>query len=266
MSGIRGRLSQGVVLLAAIVSLTACPVSSTSVTDANLIATFLVQNDNGQGSATVTFESRDLAGTHAVDLVAGESVWYEHQKARNELRKISDGKYAASLPSEITGWFSFSVRREDEELLYREVDDNHVYLPETFQSLQVEPLQFGPVIRLNWALSDNSLQSISGFTAGDSEDTFNAIATCQVENESIALAITEGNFVQQNGMSLLEIPVTEYLQQVAGLSTVVIAATTCEFDIQLVRTLAGDTDVYLNRRSSASGQVLQNIAVQWAGQ
>ena len=254
--------------LTAIAVITACDVSSTSVTDTDLVATFLVQNDNGQASATATFTSSDPAGDNTVDLVAGESIWYQNNDVSNELRKRADGEYSAVLATTAAGWYSFNLKRqsEDRELFTREVNENYVYLPDPIQSVQAEPLQFGSVINLSWAQADNALQSINGFTAERSEDTFNAIATCQLEDESISLAITEGQTAQQDGIVLLEIPVTENLLQVPGLTAASIATLQCEFDVQLVRTMIGVTDVSLNRKSSASGQVLQNITIQWVGQ
>lgn len=264
----QARLIKSVLSLAVIASLTACDVDSISVTDENLIATFLVQNDNGQASATASFASRDLAGNNVVNLIANESIRYHQDGEGGELQKDRDGEYAASLPSTAAGLYSFTLIRELESggQFTREITDNHVFLPDSFQSLQAEPLQFGPVINLSWALDGNSLQSIDGFIIGNSEDTFNSLAICQLESGPIGLAITEGRFAQQNGMSLLEIPVTEYLQQEANLSAAAIATASCEFDVQLVRTVIGVTDISLDRRSSTSGKVLQNVTIQWTSQ
>lgn len=264
----QSQLIKFVLSLTTIALLTACDVDSTSVTDDNLIATFLVQNDNGQANTTVTFATRDFAGDNTVDLVGVETIWYEQSGVSGELHKSRDGEYTGSLPSEAAGWYSFRLVREtgNNVEVSREIIDNHAFLPGSFQSLQAEPLQVGPVISINWALDDNALQSIDGFIAERSEDTFNAIATCQVENETMDLAITEGSIVQQSGISLLDIRVTEHLQQVIGLSAAVIATTSCEFDVQLVRTVIGVTDTSLDRRSSASGQFLHNVTIQWAGQ
>lgn len=264
----QGRWMKCLFSLTAIAALTACEVSSTSVSDADLVATFLVQNDNGQATTSVTFTSSDPAGDNTVDLVDGESIWYQNNDVSNELRKSADGEYSAALASTAAGWYSFALKRqsEDREQFTREVNENYVYLPDPIQSLQAEPLQFGSVINLSWELADSALQSINGFTAERSQDSFNAIATCQRENEAINLAITDGQTVQQDGIALLEIPVTENLLQVPGLTATAIATIQCEFDVQLVRTMIGVTDVSLSRRSSASGQVLQNVTIQWVGQ
>lgn len=273
-SAIYSHWKKWVLSLTAITTLTACPVDSNTVADENLIAMFLVQNDNGQASTTVTFTSRDLAGTNDVDLVAGESIWYQNSDDRGELDKRSDGEYTAILPSAAADIYSFELTREPVDSdqtenrlrFFREISDNHAYLPEPFQSVQAELIQFGPTININWLSVDSSLQLIDGFVIDSSEDSFNAIATCQAENDSIDLAISEGSFAQQNGMTLLEIPVTDNLQDVAGLSPEVIAVTSCEFNVQLVRTANGVTDELLSRRSTATGQVLLDIAIQWAGQ
>ena len=65
---------------------------------------------------------------------------------------------------------------------------------------------------------------------------------------------------------LLEIAVADHLTQELGLSGVALVETTCEFDIQLVRDISGTIDTALNRDSTALGQVLQNLMVQWAAQ
>jgi len=262
------RWIRAVLSLAAVTVLAGCPVDSTSVSDADLIATFLVQNDNGQARTTVTFASSDNAGRNVVNLVAEESISYLQGDVTRELGKSGDGEYTATLPSTAADWYSFILIRESEDREYfeQEIVGNYVYLPASFQDLQVEPQQFGAVITVNWAVDNNAPQSINGFTTQTSEDTFNAIASCQQRSGVFDVAITEGQIVQQNGISLLEIPVTEHLQQVSGLSAEAIATLSCEFDVQLVRTIIGATDIALDGRSSARGQVLQNITIQWMGQ
>lgn len=257
-----------VLSLTALTTLTACPVDSTSVADENLIAKFLVQNDNGQVSTIVTFTSRDLGGTQDVDLVADESISYQNSEGRGELDKRGDGEYSATVSSAAADIYSFTLTRksDDSTLFYREISDNHAYLPEPFQSVQTEPLQFGPSINLNWVAVDNSLQLVDGVVIEGIEESFITNATCQAGNESIEFAIADGSFVEQNGLTVLEIPVTEYLQQVSGLSAAVIAMTSCDFDVQLIRAANGVTDNLLSRRSTARGEVLRNIAIQWTGQ
>ena len=203
-----------------------------------------------------------------MDLIARESIFYQRDGQSGELRESSDGEYMISLPSDAAGWYSFTLVRksEDREQIDREVDDNYVYLPNAFQSVQAQPQQSGSVININWAIDDTTAQSINSFTIDGSEDTFNAIATCQAESGAFDIAITEGELVQQNGLWLLEIPVTQTLAQVTTLTAEAIASASCDFDVQLVRTTIGITDISLNRKSSASGQVLENVSIQWMAQ
>jgi len=256
----------------AVTLLSACPVSSTAISDADLIAEFLVQNDNGLTSATATFGASDLAGYNRVDLVAGESIAYRPNvlgnRQKTELRKISDGEYRVRLPRDAAaGWYSFALLRlsEDREENDREISNNHAYLPGPFQLFQVDTMQSGPALIVNW-LVDSPPPSIDGFTTVISEESFNAIGTCQLGSDLLDVVITEGQIAQQNGMSSLQIPVAEHLQQVLGLSTGAIATANCDFDVQLVRTVNGIADFSLNNKSSAKGQVLKNVAIQWMGQ
>ena len=265
---IRGRVQAGLLSFAAITVLAGCSLNSTSVTDDDLVVDFLVQNDNGQATAVATFSARDPLGDSDVDLVAGESVFYERDGQDGELRESGDSEYSATLSSADAGWFSFNLVRqsEDRELIDRNVDENYVFLPNAFQSVQAEPLQFGSVISISWASDEEVQQSINGVKLDGSEDTFNAIATCQAEGEVVDISITEGSLVQQNGLSMLEIPVLQNLQQFTGLSTEALAVVSCDFDVQLVRTIIGITDISLDRRSTAVGRVLNNIAIQWMAQ
>ena len=265
---IRGRVQAGLVSLAAITALAGCSLNSTSVTDDDLVVDFLVHNDSGQTTAGATFSARHPLGDSDVDLVAAESVFFESDGQDGELGESGDSEYSATLSSADAGWFSFNLVRqsEDRELIDRSVDENYVFLPNAFQSVQAEPLQFGSVISISWASDDEGQQSINGVKLDSSEDTFNAIATCQAEGEVVDIAITEGSLVQQNGLSMLEIPVLQNLQQFTGLSTEALAAVSCDFDVQLVRMMIGITDISLDRRSTAVGRVLNNVAIQWMAQ
>jgi len=261
------RQIRGVLSLLCATALTACTVDSTSVSDSDLIATFLVQNDNGQSNATVTFTASDNAGRNVVELVAGESVSVQRDGVTNELRKSGDGEYTASLPADAIGWYSFILVREsvERELFEREVVENYAYLPGSFQDMQAQSQQSGELINISWTADNNIPQTINGFTTESNEESFNATGTCQGLS-TFDVSISEGQILQQNGMSLLEIPVAEHLRQELGLSAEEIVAVSCAFDVQLIRSINGTTDTSLDNRSSARGQVLQNVAIQWTGQ
>jgi len=254
-------------LFLAIPLLTACPVSSTAVSDANLVVDFLVQNDNGQTNAIVKLETRDPAGRHDVDLVSGESVSYRHDGKTDELLKRDDGEYIASLPADSTGFYRFILVRQSDsrEQFDREVDNNLVYLPDTFQELQAEPAQTGASLNVSW-LEENNPLSIDGVTISEAVDTFNAIAGCQNANGPFSIAITSGQITQQNSLIFLDIAVAKHLTDVLDFSIDEIANTTCEFDVQLLREIVGITDIALDRRSSATGQVLKNLSITWNAQ
>lgn len=265
----RIRFTQIVLSLLAMFLLTACLVNSTDVDDSNLIAKFLVQNDNGQTTALVTLDSKDLAGQNEVTLVAGESIFYQRNGQGGELSERDDGEYTASLPDDAEGLYDFTIVRrldgdEDTARFSREVTDNHVYLPNTFQELQAESVQSGSVVSLSW-LEETVPQDVTGFTIYAVMDTFNAIGSCQNGDEPFDVAITEGRIAQQSGRLLLEIEVVEHLTQVVGLPVDAATTTACEIDVQLVREITGITDDRLNRRSSATGRVLKNVVINFTG-
>ena len=60
--------------------------------------------------------------------------------------------------------------------------------------------------------------------------------------------------------------VTDQLTQESGFSAETVATIMCDFDVQLVREITGTTDVALNRDSTAVGQTLLNVPVQWSAQ
>jgi len=260
--------------------LSACPVDSTTLDDSDLIANFFVQNDNGEASALVTLESRDLGGTNDVTLIRREGIFFEQDGLIGELDEEDDGEYVASLPANASGLVTFNIERltrdsrEDIEdfadtavnPLFFDIDDNQVYLPDTFQELVAEPVQIGSVINISWRVDDTQ-QVIDGFTVPAVVESFNAIAVCQsgIDN-AFDLAITEGQITREDGRQLLQIAVTDQLTQIPGLTAEVVATTSCEFDVQLVRDVSGTTDTALDRRSTATAQTLLNVPVQWSAQ
>lgn len=269
--------------LLAIPFMSACPVDSTTLNDSELIANFFVQNDNGNASALVTLESEDLGGTNDVTLIRREAIFFEQDGQSGELSEEDDGEYAASLPVNASGLVTFTIQRRSRDTLedreefanttvnpvFFEIDDNQVYLPDTFQELVAEPVQIGSVIDISWRVDDTQLV-IEGFTRPAAIESFNAIANCQSMESGIDttfdLAITEGQITQEDGRQLLQIAVTTQLTQVPGLTAEVAATTSCEFDVQLVRDTSGTTDTALDRRSTATGQTLLNLPVQWSAQ
>jgi len=259
--------------LIALPLLTACPIDSTEVDDSSLIADFLVQNNNGESSAVVTFSSRNLSGNNEVNLTRQESIFYRHEGQEDDLNERDDGVYAVNLPAEASGLYSFTIVRMTEEEFnetdrppfFREIDDNHVFLPETFQELQAEAVQVGSSLNISWRI-DDTLQTINGFTTPAAVDSFNAIASCQNNDGPFDVAITDGQLTQQSDRLMLDIAVTEHLSQVLGMPIDSVATSLCDFDIQLNRNVAGTTDTRLDRRSVATGQVLQNLTIQWTSQ
>ena len=95
--------------LIALPFLTACPIDSTEVDDSNLIANFLVQNDNGVSSAIVTLSSRNLSGNNDVNLIRRESIFYRHEGQEDDLSERDDGVYAVNLPADAGGLYSFTI-------------------------------------------------------------------------------------------------------------------------------------------------------------
>ena len=277
------RGAQYLLPLFAIPFLGACPVDSTTLTDSDIIANFFVQNDNGNASALVTLESRDLGGTNDVTLIRREAIIFEQDGQSGELSEQDDGEYVASLPANAPGLVTFIIERrsrdtlEDREEfantgvnpLFFFIDDNQVYLPDTFQELVAEPVQIGSVIDISWRVDDTQ-QVVDGFTVPAAVESFNAIASCQSAESGIDttfdLAITEGQITQEDGRQLLQIAVTDQLTQLPGLTAEMAATTSCEFDVQLVRDTSGTTDTALDRRSTATGQTLLNLPVQWSAQ
>ena len=276
------RSAQSFLSLLTIPLLTACPVDSTSISDSDIIANFFVQNDNGEASALVTLGSRDLGGRNDVTLSGREAIFFEQDGQGGELREEDDGEYTASLPANASGLFTFTIERMSRDFeedfadqafnpLFFEIDNNQAYLPDTFQELVAEPVQLGPEIDISWRVDDTQ-QIINGFTVPAAVESFNAIANCQNSDQSASddssfdIAITEGQITQEGGRQLLKIAVTEQLTQVLNLSAEVAALTACEFDVQLVRDINGTTDIALDRRSTASGQTLKNLSVQWSAQ
>jgi len=259
--------------LIAVPLLTACPIDSTEVDDSSLIADFLVQNNNGQSSAIVTLSSRNLSGNNEVNLIRQESIIYRHEGQEDDLDEREDGVYAVNLPAETSGLYSFTIVRMTEEEFnetdrppfFRELDDNHVFLPETFQELQAESVQVGSSLNISWRI-DDTLQTINGFTTPAAVDSFNAIASCQNNDGPFDVAITDGQLTQQSNRLMLDIAVTEHLTQVLNMSVESVAISLCDFDIQLNRNVAGTTDTRLDGRSVATGQVLQNLTIQWTSQ
>lgn len=261
----------------ALSALAACSIDSTAVSDSELIANFLVQNDNGEASAVVTLETDDLSGTSDVTLIRREAIFFEQDGEGGELSEEDDGEYVATLPDNASGLYTFIIERlrQDEfdndgripELF--EIDDNQVYLPDTFQELVAEPVQVGSVINISWRVNDTQ-QLANGFAVPAAIESFNAIASCS-DNVSAAssvfdIAITEGQITQESGRQLLQIAVTDQLSQVSGLTAEAVTSVMCEFDVQLVRQSTGTTDVLLNRDSTAVGQTLLNFPVQWSAQ
>ena len=249
--------------------LAACSVDSTTVDDSDLLANFFVQNDNGNATALVTLTTEDLNGSNDVTLVRREAIFFEHNGLTVELNEEDDGEYEADLPANASGPVTFTIERVTTTTPPRlfDIDENRTFLPDTFQELVAEPVQTGQVLDLSWRV-DNTQQIIDGFAVPAAVESFNALANCLTPDDDTPfdIAITEGLITQQDGRQFLQIAVTEHLTGVLNLSAEITAATSCEFDVQLVRDITGTTDTDLDSRSTASGQTLMNVAVQWAAQ
>lgn len=259
-----GRGAQYFLSLVTIPFLAACTVDSTTLSDSDILANFFVQNDNGEASVLVTLTTENLSGSNDVTLTRREALFFQQDGQIVELSEEDDGEYAASLPANSSGLFTFIIERLSQE----DIDDNRAYLPDTFQELVAEPVQIGPVIELSWRVDDTQ-QSINGFTVPAAVESFNAVASCQSpgsDNTPFTLALSEGQITQEGGRQLLEIAVIEQLTQVLNLSAELAASTTCEFDVQLVRDITGTTDNALDNRSNAGGQTLLNVPIQWSAQ
>ena len=265
--------ARGVFLCAGLFLLSACAVDSTEVDDSDLIADILVQNDNGVSSAVVNLSVDDLSGNTDVNLIRQESIFYSHNGEEDGLEERDDGEYVVAVPDNSPGLYTFTIVRRAETVFedsnrpasLREIHNNQVFLPEMFQELQVDPVQTGSGVNISWRL-DDTFQSVNGFSTRAAVESFSAIGICQNSDGSLDVAITDGEFIPQGNSVLLEIAVAEHLTQELGLSGVALVETTCEFDIQLVRDISGTIDTALNRDSTALGQVLQNLMVQWAAQ
>ena len=111
-------------------------------------------------------------------------------------------------------------------------------------------------------------QIVSGFAVPAAAERFNAIASCigDTPDSAFNIALNEGQITQTNGRQLLQIAVTDQLTQESGFSAETVATIMCDFDVQLVREITGTTDVALNRDSTAVGQTLLNVPVQWSAQ
>jgi len=269
------RRTQFIPSLLSLPLLAACSVDSTTISDAELIANFLVQNDNGESSAIVTLETDDLSGTSDVTLIRREAIFFEQDGEGGELSEEDDGEYVATLPTNASGLYTFIIERlrQDEfntsgrvPVLF-EIDDNQVFLPDTFQELVAEPVQIGPVINISWRVDDTQ-QIVSGFAVPAAAESFNAIASCigDTPDSAFNIALNEGQITQTNGRQLLQIAVTDQLTLESGFSAETVATIMCDFDVQLVREITGTTDVALNRDSTAVGQTLLNVPVQWSAQ
>ena len=265
--------ARGVFFCAGLFLLSACAVDSTEVDDSDLIADILVQNDNGVSSAVVNLSVDDLSGNTDVNLIRQESIFYSHNGEEDGLEERDDGEYVVAVPDNSPGLYTFTIVRRAETVFedsnrpasLREIHNNQVFLPEMFQELQVDPVQTGSGVNISWRL-DDTFQSVNGFSTRAAVESFSAIGICQNSDGSLDVAITDGEFIPQGNSVLLEIAVAEHLTQELGLSGVALVETTCEFDIQLVRDISGTIYTALNRDSTALGQVLQNLMVQWAAQ
>ena len=261
-----GRSTQYFLSLVTIPFLAACTVDSTTLSDSDILANFFVQNDNGDASVLVTLSTENLSGSNDVTLTRREALFFEQDGQIVELSEEDDGEYAASLPANSSGLFTFIIERLSQE----DIDNNRAYLPDTFQELVAEPAQIGPVIELSWR-TDDTQQVINGFTVPAAVESFNAVASCQSpgtesDNTPFALALSEGQIAQEGGRQVLEIAATEQLTQLLNLSAEAAASTSCEFDVQLVRDITGTADNALDNRSTAGGQTLLNVPVQWSAQ
>ena len=263
--------------LVAIPFLAACPVDSTTILDSDILANFFVQNDNGEASVLVTLQTEDLSGSNDVTLVQREALFVEQDDLVIELQEEDDGEYIANLPANASGLYTFTIERLAQDELddsigdsiprFVDIDDNQAYLPDTFRELVAEPVQIGPVIEISWRVDDTG-QTINGFTLPAAVESFNALASCQSAGDTtlFEIAITNAPITQERGRQILQIAVNEHLTEVLNLSADLAATTACEFDVQLVRDITGTTDPALDNRSTAAGQTLLNVPVQWSAQ
>lgn len=259
---------RGALTCIAVPALVACPVNSTSVDDADLIAQILVQNDNGSGRVRVDFGFSDAAGRNKVDLTADETISYEFNGTGQELPQTGDGEYSINLPVVTPGWYTFTLLRAsaDGDNIYREISSNFTYLPNSFESVQAATAQSGEVLNVSWIADEETQYLIDDFAVTGSDDSFNAIAACTSRDNNFDVVVTDASINTRDGISTLNIPVAAHLSQVLNMSAPEIAAASCDFDVQLVRTIVGSTDPTLDSRSTATGQVLTNLSIQWAGQ